>query len=206
TFAGRGERPQPLAVTKIVGPGGKVITQRSPHAEHVVDANVADTVNDVLRRVLIGGTAAGKGIGRPAAGKTGTTENHVDAWFVGYTPSMTAAVWMGFPPDGSGKVAQMDRVRGRRVTGGTLPASIWQKFMLDVLKGTKPDDFVKPHIGGKVIGHRPSPSPSPSPSCDEAFGFPINCAPPPSPTPTLTPSPIRPPLIPLPTLLPSLPI
>jgi penicillin-binding protein 1A len=206
TFAGRGERPAPLAVTKIVGPGGKVVAQRSPHTEHVIDANVADTVNDVLRKVLIGGTAAGRGIGRPAAGKTGTTENHVDAWFVGYTPSMTAAVWMGFPPDASGKVPQMDRVRGRRVTGGTLPASIWQKFMVDSLKGTKADDFVNPHIGGKVIGHRPSPSPPPNPSpsstCAEAFGFPINCSPVPSPTP----KPTRPPLIPLPPLLPSLPI
>jgi membrane peptidoglycan carboxypeptidase len=206
TFAGRGERPLPLAVRRIIGADGKVLATRSPKTERVIDPNVADTVNDVLRKVLVGGTAAGKGIGRPAAGKTGTTENHVDAWFVGYTPSMTAAVWMGFPPDASGKVPQMDRVRGGRVTGGTLPATIWQRFMRDALKDTKADDFVKPDIGGRIIGHRPLPRPSPSPTCGELFGYPIDCGLSPSPTPLPVPSPIRPPLIPLPTLLPSLPI
>jgi penicillin-binding protein 1A len=206
TFAGRGERPDPIAVTRIVAPDGTVLAQQSSRTEHVLDTNVADTVNDVLQKVLTGGTAAGKGIGRPAAGKTGTTENHVDAWFVGYTPSMTTAVWMGFPPDATGKVPPMDKVRGRRVTGGGLPATIWQQFMKAALKGTKTEDFVQPKIRGRVIGSPPAPSPLPSPSCAQAFGFPIDCTPGASPSPLPVPTrPVQPPLLPLP-VLPSLPI
>jgi membrane peptidoglycan carboxypeptidase len=205
TFAGRGQRPDPIAVTKIVDAEGHVVAQRSPRTVNVLEPNVADTVNQVLRGTLTDGTARGKGIGRPAAGKTGTTQNHVDAWFVGYTPTLSTAVWMGFPPDETGKVPEMTRVRGRRVTGGSFPATIWQHFMRDALKGTKSEDFVKPDIGGKVIGERPTPTPEPSPSCGEAFGFPIGCVEP-EPSPKLSPSPQRPPpLLPLPTLIPGLP-
>ncbi|MGH2690371.1 MAG: transglycosylase domain-containing protein, partial [Actinomycetota bacterium] len=202
TFAGRGQRPDPIAVTKVVDADGRVLAERSPRTVGVLDPNVADTVNDVLRGTLTNGTARGKGIGRPAAGKTGTTQNHVDAWFVGYTPSLSTAVWKGFPPDDTGKVPEMTRVRGRRVTGGSFPATIWQQFMRDAVKGTKSEDFVDPEIKGKVIGERPSPSPQPSPTCAIAFGFPVGCEDP-NPTPRPSPSPRRPPpLLPLPTLIP----
>jgi membrane peptidoglycan carboxypeptidase len=211
TFAGRGARPEPIAVTRVVGPEGKVIARRSPRAEQVIDVNVADTVNEVLQDVIRKGTARGKGIGRPAAGKTGTTQNHVDAWFVGYTPSFTAAVWVGYPPDpATGKVPPMDGVRGRRVTGGSFPATIWEQFMRNALKGTEEEDFVEPEIGGEMIGE-PPPPPSPEPTCVDAFGFPAFCpSPGVSPLPPGVTQPPRmtapPPLLPLPTVLPSLPI
>ncbi|MGH2722570.1 MAG: transglycosylase domain-containing protein, partial [Actinomycetota bacterium] len=205
TFAGRGQRPDPIAVTRIVDAEGRVLAQRSPRTVGVLDPNVADTVNEVLQGTLTRGTARGKGIGRPAAGKTGTTQSHVDAWFVGYTPSLSTAVWMGFPPDDAGKVPEMTSVRGRRVTGGSFPATIWQEFMRDAVKGTKPEKFVDPDITGKVIGERPSPSPQPTPTCAIAFGFPIGCEDP-DPTPRPSPSPRRPPpLLPLPTIIPGLP-
>ena len=93
----------------------------------------------------------GANIGRPAAGKTGTTTDHVDAWFVGYTPQFTAAVWMGNP---LGEVP-MTNVNGITVFGATFPAHIWRHFMEDataplpVVDFTEPDDtlyrLARPH-------------------------------------------------------------
>lgn len=221
TFAGRGERPDPLAVTKVVASDGRVLFERTTHKERVLDPNLADTVNKVLTQVLDHGTAAGKGIGRPAAGKTGTTENQVDAWFDGYTPNLTAAVWMGFVPDpATGRTPAMTNVRGGPVTGGTLPATIWQKFMQQAVAGTPSASFVSPTITGRLLG-APAPcdptSPSPSPSgsgsgssCVTATAsasafptptFPALTTPAPAPTRDLVPPPTSAPQ-PLPTPTP----
>ena len=196
-FADGGDRPDALAVTKVVTPTGKVVYQQPVHKTHVLDANVANTVNQVLQSVLIKGTAAGKGIGRPAAGKTGTTSNFVDAWFVGYTPNLVAAVWMGFPPDAaSGKTATMTNVHGIAVTGGTFPASIWQSFMKAAVAGTQVSSFPAPKIRGKLTGgaapcsaSRGSCAPSPvaphTPAC--GTGGATGC---PSPVDSPTPVPV----------------
>ncbi|MGH2704327.1 MAG: transglycosylase domain-containing protein [Actinomycetota bacterium] len=162
-FASGGERPEVMAVTKIIAPGGRVVAERQSRRETVLDRNVADTVNQVLQGVLTRGTAKGKGIGRPAAGKTGTTQNHVDAWFLGYTPTLVASVWMGFPPGPDGAVPEMNKVHGRRVTGGSFPATIWQKFMTAALAGTKPVSFPAPTISGKVLAPEPEPCPPDAP-------------------------------------------
>jgi penicillin-binding protein 1A len=158
TFANRGQRPEPLTVTRVTGPGGETLIERSPNHTRVLVEDVADTVNQVLQGVITSGTARGASIGRPAAGKTGTTQNHVDAWFAGYTPDLTAVVWMGYPPDEAGNIPEMTNVRGRRVTGGSFPATIWKSFMQAALRGTKPSDFVKPRAAA-------SPSPAVTPSC-----------------------------------------
>ena len=157
TFAQRGRRPTPLAVTRITRPSGEVIAERDPSVAQVMDANVADTVNHVLRQNIESGTGTGARIGRPAAGKTGTTENFQDAWFAGYTPELTTVVWMGFAPDASGRIPLMSRVRGRSVTGGSFPATIWKGFMTEALKGIPAGDFPEPQITGKVISHQPPP-------------------------------------------------
>jgi membrane peptidoglycan carboxypeptidase len=185
TFAGRGQRPDPLAVTKVVTPDGKVLVDQAPHTEKVLDPGVADTVTKVLQGVLDHGTASGKGIGRPAAGKTGTTENLTDAWFVGYTPTLSAAVWMGYTTDPkTGKTPQMTNVHGIEVSGGTLPATIWQKFMKSAEAPFKVEQFTAPTPGGKVVG------PSGSPCASGQQPTPDNpCVPPGSPcpgTPTAT--------------------
>ena len=78
---------------------------------------------------------------RPAAGKTGTTENNGDAWFAGYTPNYAAVVWMGYP---EATARAMDNVHGITVTGGTLPAQIWQQFMAAALSDIAPDKFPDP--------------------------------------------------------------
>lgn len=194
TFAGRGQRPDAVAVTKIAAPGGRVLATREARKEQVLDANVADTVNGALQDVLTRGTARGKGIGRAAAGKTGTTQNHVDAWFVGYTPDLVAAVWMGFPPDpATKKIPEMTGVRGRRVTGGSFPATIWQKFMTEAVRGMKAQKFTEPRLGGEEVKPTPTPcaeeSPPPTAVCLPS----PSAAPSPSPgegSPPPTPSPI----------------
>jgi penicillin-binding protein 1A len=150
TFAQRGKRPEPILITKITSPRGEVIAERTPKVEQVIDPNVADTVNHVLQQNITGGTGTGARIGRPAAGKTGTTQNHENAWFAGYTPQLTAVVWMGYPPQPDGTIPLLKNVRGRDVTGGSFPATIWKKFMTVAVEGTEKSSFVKPKLGGKL--------------------------------------------------------
>jgi penicillin-binding protein 1A len=159
TFAQRGRRPTPLMVTKITRPGGAVVVERLPEVSQVMEPNVADTVNYVLQQNIQSGTGTGAKIPRPAAGKTGTTENFQDAWFAGYTPDLTAVVWMGFAPDAQGRIPVMTRVRGRSVTGGSFPATIWKNFMTKALAGTPATEFHKAELTGDVISHRPAPRP-----------------------------------------------
>jgi membrane peptidoglycan carboxypeptidase len=96
-------------------------------------------VTHALRGVIDGGTGRAAGIGRPAAGKTGTTQDNVDAWFAGYVPGFTAVVWMGYPDP-----APMSDVQGRSVTGGSFPAEIWGRFMRAALEGRDVEDFPAP--------------------------------------------------------------
>jgi penicillin-binding protein 1A len=198
TFSTRGERVDIVAITKVERSGGDVIGEQASKKEKVMDPRVADTVNFALEQNIQGGTGTGAKIGRPAAGKTGTTQNHVDAWFAGYTPhddkqpGLSTVVWMGFRPEGSPpKIPEMIDVRGRRVTGGSFPATIWKQYMQDALKGFDAVKFVSPELGGEVINPQPTPCP---PATTPPAG--ANCiSPSPSPTPTasLSPSPTPPP-------------
>lgn len=115
-------------VTKIVDRNGKTIYQAPQKPTQVLDPNVARTETKMLFGPIRSGTAAGtlSNFPRPAAGKTGTTDKNVDAWFVGYTPQFTAAVWMG-DPDGE---VPMTNVGGTGpVFGAGYPAKIWRTFM-----------------------------------------------------------------------------
>jgi membrane carboxypeptidase/penicillin-binding protein len=89
----------------------------------------------VLRGVITGGTARRAQIGRPAAGKTGTSQNYRDVWFVGYTPQLVTAVWVGHPTE------RTIYVRGARAFGGTVAAPIWAAFMKKAMKGKKVMQF-----------------------------------------------------------------
>lgn len=159
TFAQRGRRPTPIVISRITRPGGAVVAQRLPAVAQVMDPNVADTVNYVLERNIRSGTGTGARISRPAAGKTGTTENFQDAWFAGYTPDLTAVVWMGFAPNPDGRIPVMSSVRGRSVTGGSFPATIWKNFMTRAMEGKPATEFHEPELAGEVINHRPPPPP-----------------------------------------------
>jgi len=140
-FANRGLRVPESPILKIVDPTGKVVEDNlQPAGQRVLEEGVADTMNFVLKGPLESGTARGKGIGRPAAGKTGSTNDNFDAWFVGYTPNLSTAVSMGY--DEGQKMANIKGVP--TVFGGTIPASTWQGFMQQALDGVPPTDFDAP--------------------------------------------------------------
>ncbi len=130
TLARGGERVDPILVTRVEDAAGNVLRTYGPRRERVLDELSAATVSWVLRQVIEGGTGRSAAISVPAAGKTGTTEEYRDAWFVGYTCSLSTAVWVGYDeslPDGSPRL--MTSVHGGPVTGGSIPADIWRGFM-----------------------------------------------------------------------------
>jgi membrane peptidoglycan carboxypeptidase len=101
-------------------------------------------VTDALKGVINGGTGTGASIGRPdgSAGKTGSTENNADAWFVGYTPALSTAIWMGYSDSNSRSLKNIKGVS--TVFGGTIPASTWKDYMGQALKNAPAADFPKP--------------------------------------------------------------
>ncbi len=119
---------------------GQILFSAKPKTDEALDPAVAYLTTDILKGVITKGTGTEADIGRPAAGKTGTTQENRDAWFVGYTPQLATAVWMGYP------AAQkaMSNVHGRQVTGGSFPAQIWAKFMRAALSKQPKKDFAKP--------------------------------------------------------------
>jgi penicillin-binding protein 1A len=149
-FANHGLRAEPTPVQQVLGPDGAVLldnTNAAANATQAISPEVADNVTDVLRGVVTDGTAAGRGLpGRPSAGKTGTAQFSANAWFVGYTPTLSTAVWMGYVDCGAGPRCEMRGIRGVRggVTGGSLPARTWQAFMTRALEGVPATEFAEP--------------------------------------------------------------
>jgi penicillin-binding protein 1A len=141
TLAAKGPRAAPFGVRQITGPDGRVLYQARPDSEQVVPPAVAAIAADVLREVVDHGTGARGRIGRPAAAKTGTTQDHADAWFVGFTPSLAVAVGVGYP---QGQVPMAPPRTTSRVSGGTWPAAIWGGFMRAALAGEPPGRFPRP--------------------------------------------------------------
>lgn len=141
-LANGGVKVQPTAIVKIVDRNGQVVEENSIQEKRVVDEKDAAIVTNMLESVIAGGTGGNASIGRPAAGKTGTTDDSKDAWFVGYTPDLVAAVWMG---DDYGS----ETLHG--ITGGTTPAIIWGQFMGNALANTPASDFVVPSSAQSAI-------------------------------------------------------
>jgi membrane peptidoglycan carboxypeptidase len=192
TFASRGVRHIPYFVNRVVDAKGHVIFSQKPDEHLAIDQNTADTVNYVLQGVIQRGTGTSAQIGRPAAGKTGTTESHRDAWFAGYTPELAAVVWNGYP----GKFKAMNDVRGIAVVGASFPAQMWRLFMERALQDLPATPFATPHLTSPSPSATPSPTPTPSPSTPSptvTISTPPSISPKPShspkPSPTSTPSP-----------------
>jgi membrane peptidoglycan carboxypeptidase len=143
TLAAKGRRAAPFGVARITGADGRVLYQARPGADQAVKPAVAAIAADVLRGVVDRGTGVRGRIGRPAAGKTGTTQDHADAWFVGFTPSLATAVWVGYP---QGQVPMVPPRTGSRVSGGTWPAAIWSGFMRAALSGRPHGRFPRPDL------------------------------------------------------------
>jgi penicillin-binding protein 1A len=126
-----GYRVEPRAIFKIVSPGGKEEVF-APKRERALTDGEAYEVSRILQQNVTSGTGTGAQIGVPVAGKTGTTDDYADAWFVGYTPKYSTAVWVGYP-NSDGVRRSMYSVHGITVAGGTFPASIWADFMRVVI-------------------------------------------------------------------------
>jgi penicillin-binding protein 1A len=142
TFASGGIYAKPRAITKVTFPNRKVdTTWNKPQTKRVLSAGVAWKVNDVLQQNALYGTGYGSYDGiHPNAGKTGTTEDHADAWFDGYTRDLSTSVWMGYP---QGEIPMLD-VHGYEVAGATFDVPIWHQYMAAVEAGLPARDFLVP--------------------------------------------------------------
>jgi penicillin-binding protein 1A len=140
TLADGGMHAEPYGILKVTDKDGKELFAAKTTTKRAVDAAVAYLATDILRGVIQHGTGTAAGIGRPAAGKTGTTQNNADAWFCGYTPDLVASVWVGY----ADSQRPMNSVHGIRVTGGSFPARIWAAFMKAALKGRAEAQFKRP--------------------------------------------------------------
>jgi penicillin-binding protein 1A len=122
----------PRAISVVRNQNKKIVDDNRPVPRPVLTANTAALVTSLLETVVRGGTGrqAQLSDGRPIAGKTGTTENYGDAWFVGYTPQLVAAVWVGYP---NTLHPMLTDYHGQAVAGGTYPALIWKSFMEQAL-------------------------------------------------------------------------
>ncbi len=121
-----------------------------PQPQRVLDEGHAELVTSILEDVVESGTGKQATLAdRPAAGKTGTTDDYGDAWFVGYTPQLVVAVWVGYPNE---LRPMLTEYRGRPVSGGTLPADIWKRFMTGALRigDEEPQQFAAPpYLGAR---------------------------------------------------------
>ena len=189
TLAGRGRLPQVMPIRFVRDSNGTCLHNFRPGSgpkkcdeksklkhRRGIDANSVDVLTRTLTGVVSGGTATAADIGRPVAGKTGTTQDHRDAWFAGYTPQLATVVWMGYPiekgPDkkvGSGddfvplmhycsNAARCRPVDGIEVTGGSFPADVWAAFMGRVMQAYDVKYFVQPSDEpDEVLNEAPPP-------------------------------------------------
>jgi membrane peptidoglycan carboxypeptidase len=137
TFAAKGVAAEPYAIVRIKDRRGNVVYERKPKTTQAFRDKEAGVVNAALKRVVEGGTGTAAAIGRPLAGKTGTSENYGNAWFVGYTPQLSTAVWVGRPEGDT----PMRGVHGINVTGGSFPARIFSRYMKAALAGVPATDL-----------------------------------------------------------------
>jgi penicillin-binding protein 1A len=141
TFANGGVHVPPVFVTRIERSDGTVLYEHQHTQSKALEPEVARQVSEILPGVITSGTGTAAAIDRPAGGKTGSSQNNVDAWFCGYTPQLATAVWVGFSqprPDRNGRLRPVPMTRpNARITvfGGTYPAQIWANFMRRALAG-----------------------------------------------------------------------
>ena len=198
TLASGGIYSEPMAIRKIEFPDGEEDKSGDwgrPRRKRVIADWVADTVTEVLEDNIQAGTGTGAAIGRTAAGKTGTTEEHSDAWFCGYTPNLSTTVWVGYPQ----AEIPMENVHGISVAGGTFPAQIWRLFMSSALDGTRDWEFPEPRhepiwrpftrgqYAGEVSSGRTYYAPPAAATTDTT-----KTTPPPPPPPAEPPPPVEP--------------
>ena len=156
TFANDGMRNEPYYVERIEDRNGKVLYQHQLEPERVVDEQTARLVNQTLAANVTGGTGRNAQIdgGQVAAGKTGTTNDSADVWFVGYTPQLSTAIWMGAPVD---RISLSEAGLGG-ATGGRYPATTWGRYYSMLFAGQPVEDFIAPEgtRKGRSVGKVPN--------------------------------------------------
>jgi penicillin-binding protein 1A len=165
TIANQGHRvsgsmfgPGPTAIESVQKPG-EAPEQNKPSQSTVFNPMVANEIRPMLGSVVQRGTAQKASIGSFAAGKTGTTENNYDAWFIGFTDKYTVAVWVGYP---NGDRPMNHEYHGKPVTGGTFPTDIWHDFMSQVGRMEGWLSEAPPPVE-RVVPDRPRETPQPQP-------------------------------------------
>ncbi len=137
-FANGGFVTQPYSVEKIESPRGKILYEApKPRMYRELNYRTAAQMTAIMKTVITSGTGRAANIGAPAAGKTGTTNSNKDAYFVGYTPNVVAAVWVGNDDNSAS---------GKGVVGGTVPARIWHDAMLPAVEIFGKEDFTYPPV------------------------------------------------------------
>ncbi|SED11658.1 Membrane carboxypeptidase (penicillin-binding protein) [Streptomyces sp. 2131.1] len=191
TFAARGQQREPYSVTEVKK-GGEPVYRHKVVTKSAFDNVIADNVTDVLKNVVEKGTGTSAKLpGRQVAGKTGTTDDNLSAWFVGYTPQLSTAISMyRLDDDEKHKNRTFEPMYGTggkdKIHGASFPAQVWHEYMAEAMKGVKAVDFPKAEpVGEKVYGggasKKPTPTPTPTPTESETAS--------PTPTPTPTPTP-----------------
>ena len=135
TFASNGWHSDPTFIVQVTDSNGNLLLDNTPKPQLILDPWATAALTDVLQGVIARGTGTAAQIGRPAAGKTGTTDSQRDVWFVGYVPQLSTAIWVGnddYSPLGSG------------ATGGTYVAPIWRDFMQRALADVPVENFRRP--------------------------------------------------------------
>lgn len=150
TIAANGKWCPPTPIESITTAAGKKIKLPAPKCKQVLDPKIAAGADELLRGVISGGTGTAAGIGRPAAGKTGTHEGHAQSWFVGYTPQLATAVYVGTPI----QQKEMDGINiggvyYGSVFGGTIAAPLWGRIMGFVTQGMPIESF--PAVDYKIL-------------------------------------------------------
>ncbi len=135
-FANQGKKARPIFITKIIDKDGVVIEDNAPEIKEVISPQTAYLMTKMLEGVIENGTGwRARSLGRPAAGKTGTTNGLNDAWFLGYLPNLTAGVWVGY---------DNEKKLGRHETGSRAALPIWLAFMKAATKDKPVEDFPVP--------------------------------------------------------------
>ncbi|MDP9441293.1 MAG: penicillin-binding transpeptidase domain-containing protein, partial [Actinomycetota bacterium] len=138
-----GIRHEPYFVDRVLNRTGKQVLTGRDDGKRVIEANIARAATSVLRGVVDGGTGTkARQRDRVVAGKTGTSQEWRDAWFIGFTPQLSTAVWMGNP----NKQDSMRNVGGIRVTGGSYPAATWGAYTAEALAGQPALKFPEPDL------------------------------------------------------------
>lgn len=130
-LANGGLRLTPITILRVEDGKGNVLLNNESQLVPVLDKNVVSTLVKIMKKVITEGTGTRANIGRPCAGKTGTTDDYRDAWFIGFTPELCTGVWVG----------NDDYSKTKNVVGGFIPALIWKEFMSNALKDKPVKDF-----------------------------------------------------------------